>query len=142
MMSVSRFIPDAAYALRAADADAITATASLFAGELLTPLDAVWNAEVRDGKFVVFAKATEVKTSEGDETYVVEVITSETADLAAPTVHASKAVTAAGWLEMLVDQHSLRRAAPASKYFGVRVSLGGTAPTVKFEAYVLPPVGQ
>jgi hypothetical protein len=139
MKSINRFIPDAAFRLRAADDAAITADISLSAGELVTPIAAVWNEEAKDGKVVFFVRATELAA--GDSEYSLEVVSSATEDLASPAIHVAKEIDVAGWSEILIDQHSVLRDNPTHQYYGLRVNVGGTAPSVKIEAYVLPPVG-
>lgn len=138
--SVNRFVPDAAYRIRAADAAAITADTLISAGELVSPIGAPWNDAVKDGKVVVFFKASEIDVST-DETYVVNVVTSTDANLGSPDVSISKAITANGWYEILVDQVSLLKEDPDAKYWGLQIDVGGTTPSVKIEAYILPPVG-
>jgi ATP-dependent protease HslVU (ClpYQ) peptidase subunit len=141
MNSVNRFVPDAAYAIRKADAAAITADTAISAGELVSPIGAPWNDEVKDGKVVVFFKASEIDSTTGDETYEVSVITSANADLSAAQTHITKSVKA-GWNEILVDQEILVKDDTDAKYWGITVDVGGTTPSVKIEAYVLPPVGK
>ena len=140
MNSVNRFVPDAAYAIRKADAAAITADTALSAGELVSPIGAPWNDAVKDGKVVVFFKASDLDATTGDESYVADVITSANADFSAAQTQFSLPIKA-GWNEMLVDQVSLLRADSDAKYWGVSINVGGTTPSVKIEAYVLPPVG-
>lgn len=141
MNSVNRFVPDAAYAIRKADAAAITAATAISAGELVSPIGAPWNDAVKDGKVVVFIGASALdKTT--DETYKVDIVTSASADLSSPTVALSKNIPAAGWYDILVDQVSLLKENPTAKYWGISVVPGGTTPSIKVEAYILPPVGQ
>ncbi|WP_210320109.1 hypothetical protein [Pseudaminobacter soli (ex Zhang et al. 2022)] len=142
MNSKNRFVPDAAFCLRDADAAAISADLAIKAGELKTPLGAVWNAEVADGDVAIKIKASDMDTTTADETYAVSVITSESADMSAPVVHETKTLVA-GWAnELLVDQHALAYRAPSHKYWGVQIDVGGTTPSVKAEIYVLPNSGK
>lgn len=138
--SVNRFVPDAAYRIRAADAAALTADTLISAGALVSPIGAPWNDAVKDGKVVVFFKVSEIDVST-DETYAVNVVTSANADLSSPDVSISKTVTANGWYEILVDQVSLLKEDTDAKYWGLQIDVGGTTPSVKIEAYILPPVG-
>jgi hypothetical protein len=141
MNSVNRFVPDAAFAIRKASDAAITAATVASAGELVSPIGAPWNDAVKDGKVVVFVGASALdKTT--DETYTVQIITSASADLSAPTVSISKVIPANGWYDILVDQVALLKENPAAKYWGVNLLPAGTTPSGKFEVYVLPPVGQ
>jgi hypothetical protein len=141
MNSKARFVPDAAYAIRAAAAAAITADTVISIGELKTPLNAVWNATVKDGNVALKIKASALDTVTGDETYAVQVITSASADLSAPTVHQTKTLRA-GWNELLIDQFNLVDVAPTHKYWGINIDVGGTTPSVKIEAYALPDTGK
>ena len=141
MNSTNRFVPDAAYALRKADAAALTATTKISAGELVSPIGAPWNDVVKDGKVVLFFKASALDKTTGDETYKVSVITSESADLSSAEVVLTQDIDAAGWNDILVDQVSLLKRSPSHKYWGIEVAVAGTTPSVKIEAYVLPPVG-
>lgn len=141
MNSTNRFVPDAAYAIRKADAAAITADTLISAGELVSPIGAPWNDAVKDGKVVVFFKASELDKTTGDETYKVSIVTSANADLSAAQVSFTKDIPAAGWYDILVDQVSLLKEDADAKYWGVLVDVAGTTPSVKFEGYILPPVG-
>lgn len=143
MNSVNRFVPDAAFRLRAVDAAAITADAVLNAGLLVNPVGAPWNDTVQDGKVVFFGQGSEIAAT---GTYKLTVITSANADLSAPQSHMSfdidPAVAKSKWFELIVDQVSLLKADPDAKYYGLAVDVGGTTPSLKLEAYVLPPVGK
>lgn len=143
MNSVNRYIPDAAYRLRAADAAALTADAVLNAGPLVSPIGAPWNDAVKDGKVVFVAQGKEIAAT---GTYKLTVVTSANADLSAPQNHMSfdidPAVATSKWVELLIDQVSLLKADTDAKYWGVAVDVGGTTPSIKIEAYILPPVGQ
>jgi len=143
MNSVNRFVPDAAFRIRAADAAALTADASISAGELVNPIGAPWNDEVKDGKVVFFLRGTGIVAT---GTYSVQVISSANEDLSSPVVHTTKAIDPAvatsKWIEILVDQETLAKEAPTSKYYGLALDIGGTTPSIKIEAYVLPPVGK
>ncbi|QIV65822.1 hypothetical protein Cp1R7AA1_224 [Mesorhizobium phage Cp1R7A-A1] len=141
MNSKVRFVPDAAFAIRKATDAALTADTSILIGELKTPLGAVWNAAVKDGNVAIKVKASAMDSTTGDETYAMQVITSATADLAAPTVHQTKALRS-GWNELLIDQFNLVDVAPTHKYWGLLIDVGGTTPSVKIEAYVLPDSGK
>lgn len=141
MASKMRFVPDAAYAIRTADAAAITADTSILVGELKTPLGAVWNAEVKDGNVALKIKASAMDTTDSNETYAVNVVTSASADLSSPTVHMTKTLVN-GWNELLVDQHNLAYRAPTHKYWGIAIDVGGTTPSIKIEAYALPDSGK
>jgi len=142
MNSVNRFVPDAAYRIRAADAAALTADAVISAGELVSPIGAPWNDAVKDGKVVVFMQGTAIVAT---GTYTVSIVTSANEDLSSAQTHQSlvidPAVATSKWLEMLVDQVSLLKADPDAKYWGIALDIGGTTPSIKVEAYVLPPVG-
>lgn len=145
MPSKARFVPDAAYALRAASAAALTADTVISAGELVSPnnANAPWNDEMKDGKVVIAFKASEQDNTTADETYVLEVITSANADLSSAVVHVSKDVKSlVGFQELLIDQYALLAAQPTHKYWGININVGGTTPSIKFEAYVLPPYGK
>lgn len=143
MNSVNRFVPDAAFRLRAADAAAITADAVLSAGLLVNPVGAPWNDTVQDGKVVFFLQGSAIAAT---GTYKVTVITSANADLSSPQSHMSldidPAVATSKWLELLVDQVSLLKADADAKYYGLAIDVGGATPSIKIEAYVLPPVGK
>lgn len=143
MQSVNRFIPDAANALRAADAAAITADTLISAGELKTPLGAIWDAETKDGKVVFFFKASAMDATTGDETYTIEVISSATSNLASPAVHLAKVIddAAPGWYSILVDQQQIVDEQPTHKYYGLNVNVAGTSPSITLEVYLLPPTG-
>lgn len=146
MDSVSRFIPDAANALRAADAAAITADTAISAGALVSPIGAIWNDAVKDGKVVLFFKASAIDFTTTDETYALEIITSTAANLGSPQVHSSHPLAAVedsgDWKEILVDQRTLRADDTDAKYWGVNVNVSGTTPSITFEMYLLPPVGK
>lgn len=143
MNSVNRFVPDAAYRIRAADAAAITADTVISAGELVSPIGAPWNDVVKDGKVVVFGQGKSIVAT---GTYSVQVITSANADLSSAQVHQSitldPAVATSKWFEILVDQVSLLKADTDAKYWGLNIDVGGTTPSIKLEAYILPPVGK
>lgn len=147
MQSVNRFVPDAANALRAADAAAITTDTAISAGALVSPIGAIWNDAAKDGKVVLFFKTSDIFDDNGDETYTIEVITSAASNLGTPTVHLSHVLKDGGsgaedvWHEIIVDQHSLLKAAPTHKYWGVNINVAGTDPSLKVEMYLLPPVG-
>lgn len=141
--SINRFVPDAAYRIRAVDAAAITADAVISAGELVSPIGAPWNDAVKDGKVVFFLQASEIVAT---GTYSVSVVTSANADLSAAQTHETlvidPAVTPSKWIEILVDQVSLLKADADAKYYGLAIDVGGTDPSARIEAYVLPPVGK
>lgn len=147
MQSIVRHVPDAAAALRAASAAAIEDDTVISAGALVSPIGAIWNDVVKDGKVVVFYKTFDVFDDNGDETYTLELITSASANLGTPTVHASRVLADGGsgaedvWFEWLIDQYSLLKAAPTHKYWGINVNVAGTDPSLKIEMYLLPPVG-
>lgn len=142
MNSVNRFVPDAAYRIRAADAAAIIADTVISAGELVSPIGAPWNDTVKDGKVVAFLQGKAIAAT---GTYTVSVITSVNADLSAAQTHQSlvidPAVSTSKWLELLVDQVSLLKADTDAKYWGLAIDVGGATPSIKVEAYILPPVG-
>lgn len=139
--SVIRFVPDAAYRIRAADAAAITASTLISAGELVSPIGAPWNDAVKDGKVVLFYNVADADVS-GNQTYRIDVVTSANEDLSGSVVSLSKEVEADGWFDVLIDQVSLLAENPGAKYWGINVVVGGTGPSVKIEAYILPPVGK
>jgi hypothetical protein len=147
MQSINRFIPDAANALRAADAAAITADTVISAGALVSPIGAIWNDAVKDGKVVLFFKTSDVFDDDGDELYSLEIITSTAEGLGSPQIHYTYPLLDGGegaedfWHEIIIDQHSLAKADPDAKYWGVNVNVAGTAPSLKIEMYLLPPVG-
>jgi hypothetical protein len=140
MNSANRFVPDAAYAIRKAGSAAIVASTPISAGELVSPIGAPWNDTVKDGKVVVFFKASALDKAT-DETYKVQIVTSALADLSAPQVAYEKTIPAAGWYDILVDQVSLLKEDTDAKYWGLVVVPGGTTPSITIEAYILPPVG-
>lgn len=145
MQSVNRFIPDAAFAIRAAGAAALTADTLLNAGLLATPVGAIWDAEPAHGKVVFFVKTDNADEASMDETYALTVVTSANADLSSAQSHDSIVVTAAEdgkWQEILVDTETLVKNDPDALYFGLLVDVGGTTPSIEVEAYVLPPVGK
>lgn len=143
MNSVNRFIPDAAFAIRPKTAVAITADAVISAGALVSPIGAPWNDEVQDGKVVVFLQASAIVST---GTYAISVITSVNADLSSAQTHQTitinPAVATSDWIEILIDQETLRKEDKDALYYGIGVDVGGTSPSLKIEAYVLPPVGK
>jgi len=143
MNSVNRFIPDAAFAIRTKTAAAITADAVISAGPLVSPIGAPWNDEVQDGKVVVFLQGSAIVST---GTYTVSVVTSVNADLSSAQTHSSividPAVATTAWIEILIDQETLRKADKDALYYGLSVDVGGTTPSIKIEAYVVPPVGK
>lgn len=148
MQSVVRHIPDAANALRAASAAAITTDTVINAGELGSPIGAIWNDVVKDGKVVLFYKPSAVFDDDGDEAYTLEVITSANANLSSPQVHQTVTLAGGGedaegkWFELLIDQYALMRDDADAKYWGLNVNVAGTDPSLKLEVYLLPPVGK
>lgn len=143
MNSVNRFVPDAANAIRAKTAAAIAADAVISAGLLVNPVGAPWNDEVQDGKVVIFLQGSAIVAT---GTYTLNVITSVNADLSSPQIHQSyvidPAVATTKWIEILLDQETLRKNDTDALYYGLAVDVGGTTPSLKIEAYVLPPVGK
>lgn len=143
MQSVNRFIPDAAFTVRAKTAAAITADTSLSIGELVSPIGAIWNDEPKDGKVVVILQGSAIVST---GTYTVNVITSANADLSSPqvqeTIIIDPAVATSKWIEILLDQETLLKMDTDAKYYGLGIDVGGTSPSLKIEAYVVPPVGK
>ena len=131
MNSVNRYIPDAAFAIRAKTAAALTADAVISAGPVVSPVDGIWNNEQQDGKVVFFFKGTEIVAT---GTYTVSVVTSANADLSAAQVHQSividPAVASTKWIEILVDQEALLKADTDAKYYGLALDAGGTTPSI------------
>jgi hypothetical protein len=143
MQSVNRFVPDAAFTVRAKTAAAIAADTSLLIGELVSPIGAIWNDEPKDGKVEVILQASAIVAT---GTYTINVITSTAADLSSPQVQQSftidPAVATSKWIELLIDQETLLKNDTDAKYYGLGVDVGGTSPSLKIEAYVVPPVGK
>jgi hypothetical protein len=143
MQSVNRYIPDAASVVRAKTAAAIAADTSLLAGELVSPIGAIWNDEPRDGKVIITFQATAVVAT---GTYAISLVTSTAADLSSPQTHFTitldPAVATSKWYEVLADEETLVKMDTDAKYFGLLVDVGGTSPSLKLESYLLPPVGK
>lgn len=74
----------------------------------------------------------------GDETYTFELITSATANLASPTVIASRVITAAQLT--LGSKHYLDvpMGVITQQYLGARLTLAGTTPTITASIWIIP----
>lgn len=124
--------------LLVSDAQALTATAvSTNTIDLGNP---TVKRRIGSGESVGFAVTVDVAAdaTTGDETYVVEVISSASADLSSPTVLASRTILAADLAAGAVHYIHVPKGTPIQRYIGLRYTLGGTTPTVTLTAGLMP----
>lgn len=141
--SFNRFSLDAETVLRAAGSAAITSTGGS-GGLALDALTAYWNAGdvANSHEMAVVVQVEAVDTVTGDETYVFAIEVDSVADFSdTPTKLVTRTVTAAGRFVLMVTREDLVGAGADAKYLRVHATIGGTTPSVTYNAYVAPVVG-
>ena len=120
------------------DAQAVTATA--FSTNTIdlgatTPVAAIGTGESM-GFGITIDVAADFTT--GDETYTVEIVESDNANLSTPTVIASRVITAANLKAGTLHWLGLPMGTPSKRYLGLRYTTAGTTPTVTITAFLIP----
>lgn len=72
----------------------------------------------------------------GDETYTVEVVESDNANLSSPTVIESRAILASALAQGALHFIEVPQGKPAKRYLGLRYTLAGTTPSFTVTAWL------
>jgi hypothetical protein len=127
--------------LEVSNAQAVTATAvSTGSIDLGPPAAVAVVREVGTGEPIGFAVSivAPANMGTGDETYEFDIISSATANLAAPTVIASFVRGGAGLVAGALLFLPLPMGHPLLEFLGLRYTTGGTAPSMTVTAWLTP----
>lgn len=141
----NRFQLDASLWLQPDTAAAITASG---ASTNSLPVDfatGYWNTDggVNAATLLEFAVEVIVQSIVGTGTYTLAVQVASDAAFTSPVVVASVSPTAVGRSTLIVARESIAAALGSNQtgYFRVYATLGGTSPSIDYEAYAAPLVG-